>query len=195
MTDLARLPARAASGAVHVVVESPRGSRLKLKWDPGLDAFGLSRPLPLGLAYPYDWGFVPGTRAQDGDPLDALVYWDQASHPGIVLACRAIGAVMLEHDRRSDGARVRNDRLLVVPVKDERATSLESALDLPGRVRDEIEKFFLDAIFFEPKNPRMLGWCGPDEAEALVDAAALGLGGAGRRAGGVAMPRRRVVRK
>src|SRR5512136_1699463 len=109
---------------------------------PSSKPFTLAKPLLVGLAYPYDWGFVPGTRAQDGDPLDALVYWDQASHPGIVLACRAIGAVLLEHDRRSDGSRVRNDRLLVVPVEDERDAALESALDLPARVRGEIEKFF-----------------------------------------------------
>ena len=93
MQDLLRLPARAASGAVHVVIESPKGSRVKLKWDPALGAITLSRPLPSGLSYPYDWGFVPGTLADDGDPLDALVYWDAGSYPGVVLACRPVGVV------------------------------------------------------------------------------------------------------
>ena len=171
MHDLLRLPARAASGAVHVVIESPKGSRVKLKWDPALGAITLSRPLPSGLSYPYDWGFVPGTLADDGDPLDALVYWDAGSYPGVVLACRPVGVVKLEQDRKGNGARIRNDRILAVPVKDERGAALASALDLPCRVRDELEQFFLHTIVFEPKNPRLLGWGGPDEAAALLDAA------------------------
>ncbi|HSN92981.1 MAG TPA: inorganic diphosphatase [Anaeromyxobacteraceae bacterium] len=182
MIDLLRLPPRAPSGAVHVVVESPRGSRLKLKLDADLGVLSLSRPLPLGLAYPYDWGFVPGTVAQDGDPLDALVCWEAASFPGVVLPCRLLGAVLLEHDRRRDGARVRNDRLIVRPVEDERGADLSSALDLPRRVRDELEQFFLHAIFFEPKNPRLLGWEGPEGAAQILDAAVRAAGRHRRRA-------------
>jgi inorganic pyrophosphatase len=171
MADLARLPPRAAAGVLHVVVESPRGSRVKLKWDPELGAMGLSRPLPAGLVYPFDWGFVPGTRAEDGDPLDAMVYWDVGSYPGVVLPCRAIGVVKLEQRRKRDGRRVRNDRLVVVPVTHEREAELTSALQLPARVRDELVQFFLAAIVFEPKDPRILGWGDPAEAERLVDAA------------------------
>jgi inorganic pyrophosphatase len=171
MADLLRLPARDASGAVHVVVESPRGSALKLKLEPALGVLTLSRPLPLGLVYPYDWGFVPGTLAQDGDPLDAMVYWEGTSFPGVVLPCRLLGAVKLEQDRRRDGTRVRNDRLVVRPLKDERGAGLASALDLPPRVRAELEQFFLHAVFFEPKNPRLLGWEGPEGAERILDAA------------------------
>jgi inorganic pyrophosphatase len=69
---------------------------------------------------------------------------------------------------------VRNDRLLAVPVRDERS-AVESALDLPARVRGELEQFFLHSIFFEPKNPRILGWAGPDEAEQLLGAAERGV--------------------
>jgi len=188
MVDLLRLPPRSASGAVHVVVESPRGSTLKLKVDPSLGVLSLSRPLPLGLAYPYDWGFVPGTLAEDGDPLDALVCWEGASFPGVVLPCRVLGAVMLEQDRKRDGGRVRNDRLLVRPVKDERGAGLASALDLPRRVRAELEEFFLHAIFFEPKNPRLLGWEGPEGAERLLESAVR----AAARPRAAAAPRRRA---
>ncbi len=70
---LHKLPARDDEGDVRVVVEAPRGSGLKLKYEPSLGAFEHGRMLPLGLTYPYDWGFVPGTKAEDGDPLDALV--------------------------------------------------------------------------------------------------------------------------
>lgn len=173
MTDLATLPARDAHGAVRVVVEAPRGSTVKLKYDPELRVMSVSRPLPLGLAYPYDWGFVPGTRAQDGDPLDALVYWDAQSYPGVVIPCRAVAVVRLEQDSKTNG-RVRNDRILAVPVKHSRGDLITSPDDLPARVKDEIAQFFVSTIFFEPKNPALLGWGGPEEAAKLVDACASG---------------------
>jgi inorganic pyrophosphatase len=171
MPDLARLPARDDEGAIRVVIESPRGANVKLKYDTALHVVTVSRPLPLGLSYPYDWGFVPGTRAPDGDPVDALVYWDVASFPGVVVPCRAIGVVRLEQDSKRNG-RVRNDRILAVPVKHPRGDDLRRPEDLPARVREEIAQFFLSAIFFEPKNPALLGWGGPDEAAALVDGCA-----------------------
>jgi inorganic pyrophosphatase len=169
MADLGRLSPRDDEGSIRVVIESPRGANVKLKYDPDLGVVTLSRPLPLGLSYPYDWGFVPGTRAPDGDPVDALVYWDAGSFPGVVVPCRPIGVVRLEQDSRSSGRRVRNDRIVAVPVKHSRGDGLRSADDLAERVRDEIAQFFLSAIFFEPKNPVLLGWGGPDEAARLVD--------------------------
>ncbi len=169
MADLGRLPARDADGWIRVVIESPRGANVKFKYDTALGVVTVSRPLPLGLSYPYDWGFVPGTRAPDGDPVDALVYWDAASFPGVVVPCRAIGVVRLEQDSKSSGGRVRNDRIVAVPVKHSRGDGLRSSDDLAERVRDEIAQFFLSAIFFEPKNPALLGWGGPEEAARIVD--------------------------
>jgi inorganic pyrophosphatase len=173
MLDLTGIPPRDPQGAVRVVIESPRGAVVKLKYDAALCVMSVSRPLPLGLAYPYDWGFVPGTRAEDGDPLDALVYWEVPSYPGVVVPCRAIAVVRLEQDSKTNG-RVRNDRILAVPVKHSRGDAITSPDDLPARVKDEIAQFFLSAIFFEPKNPKLLGWGGPDEAERLVTASTAG---------------------
>ena len=79
------LPAFVRGHFFRVVVESPRGSNAKLKFDPELEAMSLSRPLTYGLTYPFDWGFVPGTRASDGDPLDAMLMWDSATYPGVVI--------------------------------------------------------------------------------------------------------------
>jgi len=73
--------AYSADGSLYVMVESPRGSSIKFKYDPAIDRITLSRPLPAGLSYPHDWGFVPSTRASDGDPLDALIAWEGTSYP------------------------------------------------------------------------------------------------------------------
>ncbi|MFL5368602.1 MAG: inorganic diphosphatase [Myxococcales bacterium] len=164
---LHELPARAEEG-FHVVVESPRGSPLKLVYDPESGAVFGGRALPLGLAYPYDWGFVPGTRAPDGDPLDALVYWDVPSFPGVVLRCRLLGALQLEQDE-DGGERVRNDRVIAVPLGHVRGDDVRSVGELSPRVRDELAHFFTSAVYFNAKNPKVLGWSDPAAAERLVE--------------------------
>jgi hypothetical protein len=91
-----------------VVVETPRGARAKLTFDPELKTFVLSKALMLGLSYPYDWGFIPSTRAEDGDPLDAMVIHDAATTPGLVLRCKLIGVLQTMQKTKHD--RIRNDR-------------------------------------------------------------------------------------
>src|SRR5204863_454587 len=68
--------------------ETPRGSNIKLDYEPEMRAFTVSRALPLGLVYPYDWGFIPGTNGEDGDLIDALAVHDGATYPGVILPCR-----------------------------------------------------------------------------------------------------------
>ncbi|MDC0710468.1 inorganic diphosphatase [Stigmatella sp. ncwal1] len=166
--DFTQLPSRGEHGALHIVVESPRGSTVKLKYEPTLRAFTISRPLTRGLQYPYDWGFIPGTRGPDGDPLDAMVYWDVATWPGVVLPCRALGVLQVDQKTSDGTGRERNDRLLVVPVSAVRAGHLRSHEDLSQREREELEHFFLTAVAFEDKDARILGWAGPEEAERMV---------------------------
>ncbi len=72
-------------GNLNMVVETPRGSTVKLKYEPKTKVFTVSRSLVLGLTYPFDWGFIPGTKAEDGDPLDALAVHDSSTYPGVVL--------------------------------------------------------------------------------------------------------------
>jgi inorganic pyrophosphatase len=162
----------ATTQSFRVMVESPRGTRLKLKFDPEQNAMTLSRPLPMGCVYPFDFGFVPGTIADDGDPLDALVYWDVPAVPGLLLECRPLGVVELTQHSRKKGARERNDRLIAVPLKAERQKDLRNVRDLSARVRAEIEQFFISSVFFSTKAPKIIGWRGPAEALKLLAQAA-----------------------
>jgi inorganic pyrophosphatase len=166
MANLLRLPTFDRDGALHVVVESPRGSRVKLQYDPELEAFTLSRPLILGLRYPFDWGFVSSTVGPDGDPIDAMVLSEAPTFPGVVLACRTLGALAVTQNG-PDG-RVRNDRLLMVPVKAPRTDGIVDARQLHERVRKELEQFFIAAVALADKDVQIEGWEGPDEAMALI---------------------------
>jgi inorganic pyrophosphatase len=170
VSDLSRLPTFADDDALHVVVESPRGSTSKFKYDAKRGVMMPSRPLITGLSYPYDWGFVPSTHASDGDPLDAIVVWDGASYPGIVLMCRVVGLLRVEQTNGTTRARERNDRLVVLPVDAPRCESIGNVFDLSERTRLELERFFVTAVAFEGKDLKILGWAGPDEAMALVRA-------------------------
>lgn len=163
--DLLSLPPRDESRAVHVVIESPRGSHVKLKYAPQLGTFVLSRPLALGVTYPYDWGFVPGTRGEDGDPIDAMVLLDTATFPGVVVACCPLALLEVEQNART-GGRQRNDRIIAAPAEARRP-----GIALDARVRDELVAFFHAATLLEGKEIRVLGWGDADAAEALVDRA------------------------
>ena len=111
MPDLLKLPTRNNRGDVYVVVETPRGSAAKLEYDPELRVFTLSKALFLGLTYPYDWGFIPSTKGEDGDPIDALVLHDATTAPGLVLKCKIIGVLeVLQSEKGKKG--IRNDRLI-----------------------------------------------------------------------------------
>jgi inorganic pyrophosphatase len=172
MATLNKLPTFAQGDVFHVVVESPRGSTVKLKYDADLDAMSISRPLAAGLIYPYDWGFVPSTKAEDGDPVDAALVWDVATFPGVVVPCRALGVIQVEQNRADGDGRARNDRILALPVDARRESELKSALLLPKRLRDEIEHFFIAATALEGKDAAILGWAGPEAALALLQSAA-----------------------
>lgn len=165
---MAKRTAAAKSESLDVMVESPRGATVKFKYDPGARVMTLSRPLPLGLVFPFDWGFVRATRAEDGDPLDAFILWDASSYPGVVIPCRAIGILNLEQTSTRSGRRERNDRVAVVPLESPRQDALASALDLPLRVRGEIEAFFLHSGVFEGKDAKVLSWEGPQAALRAV---------------------------
>lgn len=88
------------SRPVDVIVETPRGSRNKIKYDPSSRHFKLSKVMPEGMMFPYDFGFVPGTKAEDGDPLDVLVLTDEALFAGCLVECKLAGAIEAEQTEK-----------------------------------------------------------------------------------------------
>jgi inorganic pyrophosphatase len=173
--SLASLSPFGPDGSVRVVVECPRGSSVKLKYDADLNAFTLSRPLVDGLTYPFDWGFVPSTRASDGDPVDAMILWDRASFPGVVIPCRLIGLLAVEQNsKQRPGTRERNDRIVGVPLNAPKFKALKEVRDVDSRVREELEAFFAASVAFEGKDLKILQWAGASAAYDLVKASIAG---------------------
>jgi inorganic pyrophosphatase len=169
VAHLDRHPTFADGDVFRVVVESPRGSTVKLKYDTALKVMSISRPLSLGLAFPYDWGFVPSTSGADGDPLDAIVLWDVPTFPGVVIPCHALALIRIDQ-RGPDSKRIRNDRLIARPSAARREADVPSASLLSARVRDEVAEFLLASTALEDKDVHVLGWEGPEAVLDLIRA-------------------------
>jgi inorganic pyrophosphatase len=170
MPALINLPTFAEDGDVHVVVETPRGSRAKFAYDPKLETFTLTKSLLVGLTYPYDWGFVPSTKADDGDPIDIMVIHDATTFPGLVLTCRVIGILQIK--QKTKGKVERNDRLFAVPRQSHAEQALRDVRDLSKPIQDELEKFFAATDELEDKKLQVVGWKGPKIAQSAIKDAA-----------------------
>ena len=171
MTRLNKLPTWADKDCVYAVVETPRGSRAKLKFDPELRAFTLAKPLLAGLTYPYDWGFIPSTEAPDGDALDVLIIHDAATYPGLVLRCKPIGILELLEIKK--GKKERNDRIFVAPDRSPFEGDLRDIRHLPRRATEELEKFFEATDALEKKKLEFIGWHGPSAAAKAIKKASI----------------------
>jgi inorganic pyrophosphatase len=167
VTNLRNLPSHDDRGQLRVVVEAPRGARAKFKYEPSEQIFELGRPLCLGTSYPYDWGFVPSTRAQDGDALDAMVYHDVPTYPGIIIPSKPIGLIRLVEKDKGEGWK-RNDRLIVVPADEKR---WDDATALEKQVQEELAQFFVNVVMMTDKKVRVEGWEGPKAARAVIERA------------------------
>jgi inorganic pyrophosphatase len=170
MPNFINLPAFSEDGDLHVVIETPRGSRAKFAYDPKLESFTLSKSLLTGLTYPHDWGFVPSTRADDGDPIDIMVVHDATTFPGLVLTCRAIGILQIE--QKAKGKTERNGRIFAVPRRSHSERGLRDVRDLTKAMRDELEKFFIATDELEAKKLNIVGWKGPSIALKAIEEAA-----------------------
>ena len=161
--DLSRIPAQPKPGLINVLIEIPAGSKNKYEFDKDLQAFALDRVLYSSVQYPYDYGFVPNTLADDGDPLDGMVLMDQPTFPGCVITARPIG--MLEMIDGGD----RDEKILCVPDKDPRYAQVKSLNDVAPHRLDEISEFFKTYKNLEKKVTEILGWKDVDQVMPLVE--------------------------
>jgi len=150
------------AGALAVFVEIPTGSRNKYEYDSELGGLVLDRRLFTSMSYPTDYGFVEGTRARDGDPLDALILTAEATFPGCRIRARPIGVFHMEDEHGVD------DKLICVPVHDTEYRRLQDAGDIPPELRNEIEHFFQVYKTLEGKRTRTFGFSSKAEAERLL---------------------------
>lgn len=161
--DLSRIPAQPQPGLLNVLIEIPAGSKNKYEFDKDLNAFALDRVLYSSVQYPYDYGFVPNTLADDGDPLDGMVLIDQPTFPGCVITVRPIG--MLEMIDGGD----RDEKLLCVPAKDPRYAQINSLENISPHRLEEIAEFFRTYKNLERKETEILGWKQGSDVMALIE--------------------------
>jgi inorganic pyrophosphatase len=153
----------AAPGDVNCVIEIPKGCRNKYEWDEKLGAIKLDRFLFSSVAYPTDYGYIPETLAEDGDPLDAMVCVSEATFSGCVIPAKVIALFRMSDDKGLD------DKIVCVPCNDPNWNTLERLEDLSKPLRDEIQHFF--SIYKQPEGLKVEveGWRPREDAIQVIE--------------------------
>ncbi len=160
---LDQVPARCLDGSVNVLVEIPSGSRNKYEYDSEMGMVVLDRVLHSAVHYPTDYGFVPGTRGTDGEPLDTLVMVEEPTFPGCVVRVRLVGVLTIE------GSKGPEQKLLGVPVAEPRYAEYSDIADIPPHLLKEIGHFFEVFKDLEGSDIRCLGWEDAESAHAVLE--------------------------
>jgi len=160
------------SGHLNVIIETPKGSRNKYKYNKEHRLFSLSKVLPSGNTFPYDFGYIPSTAGQDGDPLDVLVLMDEVVFPGCLITARLIGVIKAE--QTDDGDKIRNDRLIAIASQSRDQQDVRSIEQLDAYLIQEIEHFFISYHELDGEEFRPLACLGPGKAKKIVDKGLVG---------------------
>ncbi|MGI8916398.1 MAG: inorganic diphosphatase [Chloroflexota bacterium] len=162
-TDLITLPiGEHAPEIVHAVIEIPLGSRNKYEYRPDLGVIMRDRVLSAAVRYPTDYGFIPSTMTDDGDPLDILVAAYDPAFPGCVLLARPLGVLDMTDEKGRDY------KIFAVPADDPRFAEVTSLDDLPSHILREVEHFFAVYKQLEEKQVEVYGWQGLERAHELI---------------------------
>lgn len=149
---------------VRMIVEIPKDSSNKYEYDGALGVFRLDRALYSPMNYPGDYGFIPGTLAEDGDPMDVLVLVTRPSHPGILIEVRPIGVLNMVDQKERD------QKIIAVPKGDPRFMQVHTMHQVFPHTRRELEHFFAIYKELEGRVTETQGWGGPHEArKAILD--------------------------
>jgi inorganic pyrophosphatase len=146
-----------------VVIEVPKGSRCKYELDKESGLMKLDRVLYSAVYYPANYGFIPRTFCDDGDPLDALVLSQESVHPATVVEARAIGVMRMRDEKGID------DKIIAVSVKDPAVVDYVSHAQLPAHTLREIKRFFEDYKTLENKQVVVEDFMGADEAVKILE--------------------------
>lgn len=147
---------------VPVMIEIPKGSRNKYEYDKKKKVFRFDRMLFSSVHYPSDYGFIPDTLAEDGDPLDALVLVWEPTFPGCLIEARPVGLFKMWDEKGPD------EKILCVPISDPLWNYIASLSDVPPHLLKEIEHFFSIYKDLEEKKTGVEGWEDRDAAMRVV---------------------------
>jgi inorganic pyrophosphatase len=151
---------------IHVIIETPSGSRNKYSYDEDEKIFILKKVLPAGMTFPYTFGFVPSTKAEDGDPIDVLVLMDEPALQGCLVKCRPIG--IIEGEQGDKKEKERNDRVVAIEQNNHELAFIKRIDDLGKEFVEELEKFFVNYHDMSGKKYRILDAKGPKEARRRI---------------------------
>jgi len=170
MADLTTLPNQldVGKGTCRAIIETPKGCRNKFDYDPQSNLFMLGGLLPEGMMFPFDFGFIPSTLGEDGDPLDILVLMDAPTHVGCLIDVRLIGVISAE--QTEDGNKQKNDRLLGVAVHSYDHEDLITIADVSETLLSQLEQFFVSYNKQRGKKFRITGAGGPKKAIKFLKA-------------------------
>jgi inorganic pyrophosphatase len=154
-------------GIIQVVIETPKGSRNKYAFDAKQRVFELKKVLPAGMTFPYDFGFVPRTLAEDGDPVDVLVLMDEPAFPGCVLKCRVIG--IIEGEQGNKSKMERNDRIIAVEKENHSFADIKVINNLGKKFLRELEEFFVNYHELSGEQFRVIEVRGPKQARKRIE--------------------------
>jgi len=150
---------------IEVIIEIPQGSRNKYEYDHDAHVIRLDRVLYSSVHYPADYGFMPDTLSEDGDPLDVLVLVYDPTFPGCRVPARPIGVLHMVDDKGED------EKILAVPAGDPRFGYVSDIADLDEHWLKEIENFFATYKLLEEKDNELRGWDGAEAAMAVIEEA------------------------
>ena len=151
---------------IYAVIECLKGERNKYEYDKDVPGVVLDRVLASNVHYPGDYGFIPQTFYDDGDPFDVLVLVEDATFPGCVIEVRPVAFMRMDDDGEQD------DKVIAVPVADPRLSHIEDLEDIPAQQRAEIDEFFETYKNLEPdKEVTTQGWEDKSAAIAAIERA------------------------
>ncbi|HET6145416.1 MAG TPA: inorganic diphosphatase [Candidatus Acidoferrales bacterium] len=166
-TNLSALPTfETDSNLINIVIETQRGSGTKMKYDDHLRAFRVEKTLPLGMVFPFAFGFVPSTKAGDGDPLDVLVMGEAELPWGGIVLGNAIA--VMECEQRANGKTERNDRVIAVPLDFKKRQAMLPRIIFDNTLRHAIIDFFIKYNELQRKEFRVLGFHGQQNALEII---------------------------